>query len=402
MIETTKNDIDFSKMHDRIQWYVDEEIIPFANTLIMRGTDVLDVKMYGSMDRESGIPLQPDSIFRMHSCTKIVTSIAAMMLFEEGRFAMSDPLENYLPEFSDMEVMTADASTIYDTEPARDSIRINQILSHTAGLSYGRFEPESMIDQAYIEAGIDPHDPKTNMTLQSLCEMLGEMPLAYHPGTFWRYSFATDVTARLVEVISGQRFDQFLKERVLEPLGMTDTDFYVPGDKQNRLTTMYFPTDPLDPMSKGFLEGGNPGQHAQRPAFLSGGGGLMSTLVDFLSFVRMITNGGTWGGQRIVKEETIELMRTNQCADGVSVNFPVWDFPGTTFGLGFALKEKPSEGEPGSAVGEYHWGGLAGTHLWWSPQANIAGICMTQRMPGFWHPFSHEFKRLAYKITNTG
>ncbi len=405
MIEVTKNNIDFSKLHERIQWYVDENIIPFANTLVMRGTDVLDVKMYGMMDHESGKPLQEDSIFRVHSCTKIVTSIAAMQLWEEGRFALDDPLERYLPEFSDMEVLTPDACTAFDVEPARDSIRINQILSHTAGLSYGFVEPDSIIDQAYLAAGLSPFDTDSveTMTLQSLCEGLGEMPLVYEPGTFWRYSFGTDVTARLVEVISGQRFDHYLKERILEPLGMFDTDFYVPEQKRDRFVTMYYPADPMDPMSKGFAlgESAESGTHTSLPSFLNGGAGLTSTLIDFLAFARMIVNEGSYEGKQIIKPETLSMMRTNQCAEGVVVNFPMWDLPGTTFGLGFALKNKPGEGEPESATGEYHWGGIAGAHLWFSPRANLTGICMTNRMPAFLHPYSHEFKRLAYELAGS-
>ncbi|HIG40100.1 MAG: serine hydrolase domain-containing protein [bacterium] len=399
-IEVTETGLDFTELHERMQWYVDEEIIPCCNTLIMQGTDVVDVKTYGPLDHETNRPLPENAIFRMHSSTKLATSIAAMMLFDEGKFQLDDPLENYLPEFSDMRVLKADADNIDDVEPVHDAIRINQILSHSAGLSYGFIEPESIIDKAYIASGVNPLAVPGGTTLESLCQGVAELPLAYQPGSFWRYSLGTDVTARLVEVLSGMRFDTFLKERIFNPLGMVDTDFHVPKEKQDRFTTMYLPTNPLDPMASGYTKADDPyeGANSQPTTFLSGGGGLMSTLGDYLAFVQMLVNGGEWRGHRLVKTETLDLMRTNQLAKGVGVNFPFWEIPATRFGLGFALKEAPAEGEPDSAVGEYHWGGMAGTHIWMSPKANIAGICMTQRMPAFWHPFSHDFKRLAYKI----
>lgn len=399
-IEVQDSDLDFSELHDRMQWYVDEGVIPFANTVVLRGDAVVDAHFYGGFDMESDRPLTEDAIFRMHSSTKIATSVAAMMLWEEGKFALDDPVAKYIPAFEDMRVLRPDAADISDTEPARDAIRINQILSHTAGLSYGFVEPDSLIDKAYNQNDVNPMTRGSTMTLETLCNSLGELPLVYQPGSFWRYSFATDVTARLIEVLSGQRFDEFLKQRIFDPLGMIDTDFYVPEDKLDRFTTMYLPSDPLDQMSPcaGPMDSPSSTTNGQMPSFLSGGGGLMSTLVDYLAFTRTIINGGTHNGTSIIKPETLALMRTNQCADGVIVNFPMWTMPGTTFGLGFALKGEPAPGEPDSAVGEFHWGGMAGTHFWWSPNANITGICMTQRMPGFWHPFSHDFKRFAYKI----
>lgn len=398
MIDETPTKLDFSPMHERVQFYVDEGIIPFANTLVLQGDQVVDLHFY--QGAESAPPLAEDAIFRMHSSTKIATSVAAMMLFEEGRFRLDDPIEAYIPAFANMQVLKPDAKSVSDTEPAKDPIRINQLLSHTAGLSYQFIDPDSVVDKAYTDAGLNPLDRKAELTLESVCTSLGSLPLAYQPGTFWRYSLATDVTARLVEVLSGQRFDAFLKARIFEPLGMHDTDFYVPEDKLDRLTTMYLPDDPMDPMSPCPTPGDRPSKtiHDALPTFLSGGGGLLSTLVDYLAFTRMIINGGSYGDAHILKPETLALMRTNQCAEGVIVNFPTWRMPGTTFGLGFALKEAPAHGEPPNAVGEYHWGGMAGTHFWWSPEADISGICMTQRMPGFWHPFSHEFKRLAYEI----
>ena len=181
---------------------------------------------------------------------------------------------------------------------------------------------------------------------------------------------------------------------------MTDTDFWVPAEKASRFITMYAPTDLLDPMAPGLVKADDStaGQYNQQRKLLSGGGGLVSTVSDYVTFLQMLVNGGEWNGQRILQAETLELMRTNQLAEGVHVAFPMWAMPGTVFGLGFALKQDLQEGDPANAQNEYQWGGLAGTHSWMAPEADLTGFCLTQRLPGFWHPFSHEFKSHAYAI----
>ena len=204
-----------------MQWYVEENILSCCNTLIMRGTDVIDFRTFGYMDLTSRQPLVPDAIFRMYSNTKIVTSVAAMMLFDEGRFALDDPLATHLPEFADMQVLLPDAGTIEDVEAARSPMTMRQLLSHSAGLSYGFIDPESLIDRSYLAAKLGGAG-HLGMSLEGLCKSLAAQPLAYQPGTRWRYSFATDVVARVVEVLSGQRFDEFLAKRIFTPLGMVD------------------------------------------------------------------------------------------------------------------------------------------------------------------------------------
>ncbi|RMG75945.1 MAG: class A beta-lactamase-related serine hydrolase, partial [Bacteroidetes bacterium] len=240
----------------------------------------------------------------------------------------------------------------------------------------------------------------SSLTLAELSRKLGDLPLAYQPGTDWRYSFATDVAARLVEVLSGQRFDTYLRERIFQPLGMVDTDFWVPPEKQDRFVTMYAPTDLFDPMKPGLVKADDPreGVYNQPRTLLSGGGGLVSTVADYLAFLRMLVCEGSWGEARILEPDTVTLMRQNQLTDGVRVRFPMWTMPGTVFGLGLALKAELAPGEPEAMLDEYHWGGMAGTHSWVAPRIGLTGLCMTQRMPGFWHPFSHDFKALAYRI----
>jgi len=380
-----------------MQWYVDQEILSCCVALVMRGTAVVDYRTFGYMDLENRRPLADDAIFRMYSNTKIVTSVAAMMLYEEGRFTLDQPLAEILPAFADMQVLKTGATSASDVEPAASPITLRQVLSHSAGFSYGFIEPQSVVDQAYMAAGLNPL-ADSQMTLASLCDGLAQMPLAYQPGTDWRYSLATDVLARVVEVLSGQRFDAFLKARIFQPLGMVDTDFHVPADKQDRFVTMYAPVDIFTPMKGGLVKADDPytGSYSQPKPFLSGGGGLVSTVRDYVTFLQALINAGAWSGVRLLRPETLALMRTNQLAPGVGVRFPMWEMSATVFGLGFAIKLAPGPDEPPSATDEYHWGGMAGTHSWMAPRAGIAGVCMTQRMPGFWHPFSHDFKRMVY------
>jgi CubicO group peptidase (beta-lactamase class C family) len=400
-LTTIDHDLDFSALHQRMQHYVDQDLLACASTLVMRGTDLLDYRVFGRMDRESDTALTEDAIYRMASNTKIVTSVALMMLYEQGKFALDDELSTYLPEFGRQRVLLPNAETIDDVEEAKSPILIRHILSHTAGFSYGFVEPESLIDRTYMSGGLNLFgDTDFDVDLEAFCQRLSTMPLAYHPGTSWRYSFATDVCARLVEVLSGMKFDAFLRAHIFTPLGMVDTAFWVPPEKTDRLITMYSPKDFLDPSQPGMTRGDEPktGQFSQAPQFLSGGGGLVSSMSDYVTFLRMIINEGEWQGTRLLKPETIALMRTNQLAPGVGVAFPMWDMPGTVFGLGFALKQTLQPSDHAGAQDEYYWGGLYGTHSWMAPAAGITGMCSTQRMPGFWHPFSHDFRRMAYDI----
>ncbi|MDC0214795.1 beta-lactamase family protein [Gammaproteobacteria bacterium] len=399
-IQVVENGLDYSEMHERMQFYIDSNILSCCSTLVMKGNEVVDHKTFGFMDLEEKQPLLEDAIYRMYSSTKIVTSVALMMLFEEGNFELGDPVSKFISDFDQPRVLKADAKTVEDTEEALSPITISQLLSHSAGLSYGFIEPDSVIDQAYNDSGVNALG-QSGMDLEELCSVIARLPLAYQPGTSWRYSFATDVCARLIEVISGRTFDAFLRERLFEPLNMRDTGFWVDESEMDRFVTMYAPTDIFDPMKPGLVRAEDPrsGPYAGKPKFLSGGGGLVSTVSDYLSFLQMIVSGGSFNEVRILKSETLELMRTNQLAPEVGVAFPMWSMPGTVFGLGFALKQSLAEGEPAGALNEYHWGGMAGTHSWMSPSQGITGFCLTQRMPGFWHPFSHEFKAHCYRIT---
>ncbi len=398
-LQPIEHDLDFQPLHAAMQRYVDDNILSCVSTLIMQGTELLDFQTFGYMELEQQRPLAADAIYRMYSNTKIVTSVALMMLYEQGRFDLDDELGRYLPEFSDPVVLRADARSPTEVEAATSPVRVRHLLSHSAGLSYGFIEPDSVIDRAYMSGGLDPLS-QFDVDLEEYCHRIARQPLAYQPGSGWRYSVATDVCARLIEVLSGQRFDAYLHQHIFQPLGMTDTDFWVPPDKAQRFVTMYAPTDLLDPMQPGLVKADDPlaGQYNRPRKLLSGGGGLVSTVADYTTLLRVLVNGGEWQGVRLLQSDTLRLMRTNQLAPGVEVAFPFWSMPGTVFGLGFALRDTLTATDPPGALNEYHWGGMAGTHSWMAPKAGITGFCLTQRMPGFWHPFSHEFRACAYGI----
>lgn len=395
MIDVTDTDLDFTPVEERMQWYIDADLVPYCSMAVLKGTDVVYLRHLGGGTPETTI--DEHSVLRMHSATKLATSVVAMMLQEEGRFDLDDRVADHLPEFGDLTVLRPQATSADDVEPARGPMLIRHLLSHSAGLSYGFVDPTSLIDRIYLGAGLNIFG-RHGLTLATLTEKVASQPLAFHPGTSWRYSFATDVVARLIEVLCRDTFGAVLRDRLLDPLGMTDTDFVVAPEAEDRLSTLFNPADPLDPMVPGLTALPLEQARVEQPALQSGGGGLLSTLADYLAFIRMVVNGGEWGGRRYLQAETLALMRTNQLPPGVQVEFPVWSMPHTTFGLGFARKEAPGRNEPETATDEYHWGGLAGTHFWMAPRADLTGICLTQRMPGFFHPFSRDFKRLVYQI----
>ena len=392
LVESAADDLDFSPLHQRMRWYIARGILPGCSTLTLRGLDVVDFRCYGAMDIESARPLEPDTIFRLQSSSKLITSVAALMLVEAGRLRLDEPVATHLPEFAELRVLRPNATRPDDSEPARSPITVQQLMTHTSGLSYGFLDPSSLIDRIYADARVFENVFYRRGTLEELVHALARLPLAFQPGTAWRYSLATDVLSRAIEVASGQRFEEFLEQRIFQPLGMHDTSFYIPEDKRHRLATLYISKDgrhmPVDVPSLYF----NP------QALPSGGGGLASTMSDYATLVRMLIAGGTWNNVRILRPETIALMRAPQLAVGMPIASPQWSMPNTSFGLGVAVKLAAQDGEPLSAAGEYHWGGLAGTHWWIAPRANLAGICMSQRLESFLHPYSHDFKQLAYTI----
>jgi CubicO group peptidase (beta-lactamase class C family) len=390
-MKVTSNGYDFRPAHAAMQRYVDGNILAGFSSAVLVGRDLVDVKCIGWADKEAQIPLRPDHIFRVFSNTKLITSCAVLLLFEEGRFQLDDPIEQFIPQLANRRVLRPDATSLEQTEPAVGPITIRHLMSHSSGLSYGLLDSGTLIFSAYNERKV--LNPAT--TLAEMMDVLADLPLAFHPGTSWEYSVATDVLARLVEVISGQRFDAFIQSRILGPLGMLDTAFVV--SDRDRLVAYYAGADPIDPMKPGLARTDHapyPGAYLRPFPRQAGGSGLLSTLPDMVALIRSLLPGGP----TLLKPDTIELMMTNQLPEGVWIRFAAFgELQGRGHGLAGALILEPFAFDHQDARGELSWGGRAGTQWWISPKKNTAGLIMAQREMGFAHPFAAEFKRLAYE-----
>ena len=366
--------------------YADEGRLAGAVGMVLRGGRVAYVEAWGMRDVEAGDPMEVDDLFRIYSMTKPITSVAVMMLWEEGHFFLNDPVGRYLPELAGRPVARLSEATSegdVPTEPARRPVTIRDLLRHTSGLTYGAFS-NTPVDRIYRERGI-----LDQPTLEAMVEELGSIPLVYQPGTRWHYSVSTDVLARLVEVVSGRPFDAFLEERIFDPLGMVDTGFYVPDSKHDRLTRIYGHMD-----AEGTLALGDTVSFREPTTFLSGGGGLVSTARDYARFAQMLLNGGELDGVRILSPKTVDLMTVNHLEEGMPTGFLA---PGWGFGLGFTVKtELGPDGMPGS-VGNYYWFGVGGTSFWVDPAEDLIGVFMIQIRPNRDVTFRQQFKRLVYQ-----
>ena len=375
---------DFRPAHAAMQRFVDGNFLSGFSSAVLVGRELADVKCIGWADKEAQIPLRVDHIFRVFSNTKLVTSCAALLLFEEGHFQLDDPVERFIPQLANRRVLRPGATSLDQTEPAVRSITIRHLMSHSSGLSYGLFDPGTLIFKAYNERKVI--NPVT--TLAEMVDLLADLPLIYHPGTSWEYSVAIDVLARLVEVISGQRFDAFIQSRILGPLGMVDTGFVV--SDRSRLVAYYTGADPMKPGLTRIDDAPYPGAYLRPFPRQNAGAGLVSTLPDMVALIRSLLPGGP----ALLKPDTIELMMTNQLPEGVWLRFAGFgELQGKGHGLAGALILEPSAFEHRDAKGELFWGGRGGTQWWISPETKIAGLIMAQREMTFAHV---EFKRLAY------
>ena len=370
------------------QGYVDAGKLAGIQAMVARKDEVCYSQTFGHRDREKGLPMEHDTVLRIYSMTKPITSVAVMMLYEEACFQLDDPVREFIPELDGLKVCTGEDARGPTAVGQSNPITIRHLLSHTAGLSYG-FYPGSTVDRLYQSANI--LDPES--TLEEMVLKLSQLPLAHEPGSEWRYSVATDVLGRLVEVISGEAFDRFLAHRIFEPLGMADTGFYVREDQIDRFAQLYGPNGngAIEPMESPVL-----GRFTQECALLSGGGGLVSTAGDYMKFCRMLLRGGELGGARLLSPRTIELMTMNHLKDSLlPMKMGDHTMEGYGFGLGFSvLTDVRDAGVPGS-VGEYAWGGAASTKFWIDPRQELIGVLMTQFMPNDYYPIRNEFQVLV-------
>lgn len=385
-----------------IQGYIDRKEAAGAIGLISRQGRTAYFRTWGDQDREAGTPMSEDTIFRIYSMSKPITTVAVMMLYEEGHFFLNDPVAKFLPELAGMQVQTEtrDPSTgevVIEDKLASRPITIRDLLRHTAGFSYGVFG-DTQVDRSYREAGILSDD----RNLEEMVSKLGKIPLRFEPGTHWHYSVSVDVAGRLVEVVSGMSFDEFLRQRIFEPLQMVDTGFTVPKEKASRFSVLYTPegqptgkdaflqpppkTKMIEPLVSNVLS-----KFDEGATFFSGGGGLVSTTRDYLQFCRMLINGGHLNGTRLLSRKSVELMTTSHLH-----NISGYGGSGTTFGLGFSVVEDIGQGGHLGTAGTYSWGGAAGTKFWIDPEEKLIGIFMVQILPHRTR-MGDEFRTLTYQ-----
>jgi CubicO group peptidase (beta-lactamase class C family) len=351
--------------------------------------------------------MKDDTIFRIYSMTKPITSVAFMMLFEEGRVTLDEPVHKYIPEWKNLGVFQAGTAPAFLTRPPSRPMLIVDLLRHTSGLTYG-FQQRSNVDAAYREMKIG--EVEKAGTLQSMIEDLAKIPLEFSPGEAWNYSVSTDVIGYLIGKISGKPFEQFLKERIFDPLGMNDTDFFVPADKVQRFAACYS-ADPKGGMTfhaadrKGGLTlQDDPTRSAflSPPSFISGGGGLCSTTADYLTFCRALLNGGELGGVRLIGPKTLKLMTSNHLPGGRYLPemsrslFSEANYDGIGFGLGFSVTMNPAQTLILGSPGEYAWGGAATTAFWIDPAEELIAIFMTQVLPSSAYPIRRELRTMVY------
>ncbi len=366
-----------------MQGYVDRGQTGGILTLVERRGEVVHLEKCGYQDIATQKPLEYDHLFRIYSMTKPIVSMALMMLLEQAQCHLADPIHKYLPEFKNVKVWEAGKLVAPRTPPT-----IKQLLCHNAGLTYGAFG-ETEVDKQYQKVDLF----NKNQTLAEMVHKIASLPLLYHPGEGWVYSVSTDVVGRLVEVISGMSLADYLQEKIFAPLGMVDTSFSVPADKINRMTTCYGETEEeklavFDPMIKCAF---------QDVALYSGGGGLISTLADYLQFARLVRNRGELNGVRLLGRKTLDLMATN--------HVPMELFPltianpmlGTGFGLGFSVTMDVAQTQEMGSVGAIGWGGMASTLFWVDPVEELIGIMMTQYVAIEPIMLQPDFRNLVYQ-----
>lgn len=373
--------------------YIDPGKIAGCQTLVARRGHVAYFSSLGCMDRERARPMADDTIFRIYSMTKPITSVALMTLYEQGHFQLNDPVHRVIPEWRDHKVYVSGEGAAMETVTPERPITFRHLLSHTGGLTYGA--TEHPVDQVYREQGVRRGDDET---LRAFVEKLAHVPLRYAPGERWMYSLSTDVCGYLVEAISGRRFDTYLQEAIFDPLGMKDTSFTVAPEKVGRFAANYQrqPDKTLkladDPKTSTYLK---------TPSFFSGGGGLTGTIADYYRFCEMLRRGGELDGARILGPRTIKLMTKNHLAGGRDLTqmalgaFSETANEGVGFGLGFAMTL--SEVDTGAlGQGDYYWGGAASTIFWVDPVEDLVAIFMTQLMPSGTFNFRGQLKNMIY------
>ena len=391
-----------ARISEVLKQEIDQGKLPGAVVLVARKGKLVYADALGFQDKGAGTPMSRDTIFRIYSMTKPLASVAAMMLVEEGRIQLTDPVGKFLPGFDKMTVSVPAIDPVtsrvtYNLVPASRAMTVQDLLRHTSGLAYGEITQNAPVKDAYTKANVFKPGfdyESRDMTSAEQVERMVKAPLAQQPGTIWEYSLSVDVLGRVVEAASGMPLERFLDERLFKPLKMNDTAFYVPSEKMGRLAQAM----PVDPAS------GNPNRLidvSTPPKNASGGAGAVSTAGDYLRFCQAMLNGGQLDGARVLSRTTVQLMTSDHL--GTRINTPVTPgelllgTPGYTFGLGFAVRQGNGvAGVPGSA-GEFMWAGYAGTYFWADPKEEICGVYMTQAPSPIRAYYRKLFKQLVYQ-----
>lgn len=377
------------RIDDLLRRYVEDDKLPGWSILVSRRGHPVHLSRGGLRDVEAGTGVEAHTIFRIYSMTKPVTSVAAMMLYEQGAFELTDPIARWLPEFADLRVWDGGSDLKPKTVPALEPIRVWHLLTHTSGLTYG-FHHSHPVDALYRAAGYEWGAPPS-VDLAGATQAFASMPLLFHPGREWNYSVATDVLGRLVEVWSGRPLDAFFSEHIFAPLGMTDTGFGTADPA--RTAALYTP---------GLLRNDVLGDGVLKPSWLSGGGGLTSTVADYHRFAEMLRGWGRFGDVRLLGDRTVRYMASNHLpggADLVAFGRPLFaetPFDGVGFGLGFAVTLDPPATHTLGSRGEFSWGGAASTAFWVDPVEDITAIFMTQLLPSSTYPIRSQLRQLIY------
>ena len=398
--------------------YVDDGRLAGVSVLLTRGGQIAYAHRYGERDCERSLPVTSDTIYRIYSMTKPIVSVAAMQLYEQGLFQLSDPISRWIPSFANARVFAGGNVMQYQTREPANEVSIHSLMTHTSGLTYD-FHFANEVDALYRANGFNWGAPGN---LEETCEALASLPLLFDPGTEWNYSYSTDVLGRIVELVSGQSLDDYLVEHVTGPLGMVDTGFEVPAADVERFAANYTtatlasrtaagntgPTMPAyrpdDPgLQRTLMDDPRQSAYLGPPKILSGGGGLVSTMGDYHRFTKMLRNGGELDGARIIGPRTLDFMASNHLPGGADLTecgralFSEAAFDGVGFGLGFSVVLDPAKAKVVSSKGEFAWGGAASTAFWVDPAEDITLVFLTQLLPSSVHPIRPELKALVYQ-----
>ena len=380
------------RIDSHFQQYVDDGRLVGWQVMVGQHGEVQHSSVYGLADREAGLPVTDDTMWRIYSMTKPITSVAAMLLWEEGAFDLMDEVSRFIPSFADVRVFDKGSATKPFLVPASEPVRMWHLLSHTSGLTYG-FMQTHPVDALYRQAGFEFSLPM-GLDLAGICDVWASLPLRSQPGSAWGYGVSTDVLGRVVEVLSGQSLDAFFEERILEPLGMSDTGWWTDSP---RLAALYAAVDGhavrYDVLG---------GAAQRKPEVLQGGAGLVSTAADYWRFCSMLLGRGTLDGIRLLAPRTVDLMTRNHLPGGADLaalntgGFAETVLDGVGFGLGFATVLDPGPAKSASSPGEYYWGGLASTAFWVDPSTGVIAQFFTQLLPSSTYPIRSELRQLVY------